>query len=256
MEAQGFEPLTDPEWQVIHPLLELKTRRRKCPLRSVLDAIRYMSRTCCQWRSLPSHFPHWSAVYYYFRLWQGSGLWKRLNQSLVEGDRLRAGSSALPTRMLLDSQSVKLAPRIFEDRGTDGAKHVNGRKRHILTDSHGRILACAVTAANCHDSPSAARRFKLDLERMRPKEVLTDKGYRGTFARLAAELGVGHRLAQRPPSERGFVPEGGRWPVERTFAWMNFYRRLTLDHEHTTASHEAFIYIFNICIMLNRLTDS
>ena len=109
---------------------------------------------------------------------------------------------------------MRLAPRIFEHRGLDGGKHVNGRKRQILPDVQGRILACRVHAANGHDGGEA-----LQLLPARPAwgarlvTAVTDKGYRRRFARHVAKLGLTHQLGNRPPSTRGFVPVAKRWVV-------------------------------------------
>jgi transposase len=239
-------------------LLPVHRKRRHC-LRQIIDAVRYICRTGCQWRCLPTCFPPWSAVYYYFRRWQLTGLWQRLNEAIVEADRRAATRAATPSLVCLDSQSVRLAPRIFEHRGLDGGKHVNGRKRQILTDVEGRILACRVHAANGHDGVEA-----LALLPGRPPTwgqrlvtVVTDKGYRGRFARHLAKLGLTHQVGSRPPSAtRGFVPIAKRWVVERTFAWLTGFRRLAIDYEFTPRSHEARLLVANMTMCLNRLATA
>ena len=239
-------------------LLPTRRKRRHC-LRQVVDAVRYLCRTGCQWRCLPAGFPPWSAVYYYFRRWQLTGLWQQLNEAIVQADRLAAGRPAMPSLGCLDSQSVRLAPRIFEHRGLDGGKHVNGRKRQIVTDVQGRILACRVHTANGHDGVQA-----LALLPVRPPgwgqrlaRVVTDKGYRGRFARHLARLGLTHQVGSRPPSaERGFVPIAKRWVVERTFAWLTGFRRLAIDYEFTPRSHETWLLIANMTMCLNRLAPA
>ncbi|WP_426060818.1 IS5 family transposase [Hymenobacter sp. B1770] len=153
--VDGYQPLTDPQWQVMQPLLPVHGNRRLC-LRRVLDAVRYVCRTGCQWRALPATFPAWTAVYYYFRRWQPA-VWAHLNEALNRADRLAADRAATPSLVCVDSQSVKLAPRIFEHRGTDGGKHVNGRKRQLVTDAEGRVFACYVHAANGHDGTAATQ---------------------------------------------------------------------------------------------------
>ena len=235
------------------PLLPVQRKRRLC-LRQVVDAVRYISRTGCQWRSLPASFPAWTAVYYYFRRWQQQRLWQQLNQALNQADRLAANRAPTPSLVCVDSQSVKLAPRIFEHRGTDGGKHVNGGKRQIVTDVDGRIFACRVHAANGHDGTQA-----LHLLPTRPSwgqrltTVVTDKGYRGRFATHLQMLGLTHQLGTRPPTSRGFVPVAKRWVVERTFAWLVCFRRLAIDYEFTPASHETWLLVANSTMCLNRL---
>ncbi|WP_223827603.1 IS5 family transposase [Hymenobacter armeniacus] len=251
--VDGYQPLTDSQWQVMQPLLPVHGNRRLC-LRQVLDAVRYVCRTGCQWRALPAGFPAWTAVYYYFRRWQPV-VWARLNEALNRADRLAADRAATPSLVCVDSQSAKLAPRIFEHRGTDGGKHVNGRKRQIITDVEGRIFACYVHAANGHDGTAATQ----GLLPQRPAwgqrlvTVLTDNGYRGGFAAHLQALGLRHELASRPPSVRGFVPVAKRWVVERTFAWLACFRRLAVDYEFTPASHQAWLLIANSTMCLNRI---
>ncbi|RSK46385.1 IS5 family transposase [Hymenobacter perfusus] len=152
--VDGYQSLTDSQWQVMACLLPAQGRRRLC-LHQVVDALLYVCRTGGQWRALPAEFPAWTAVYCYFYRWQQTGLWARLNTVLNALDRLHDGREALPSLVCVDSQSVKLAPRIFEHRGLDGGKRVNGRKRQILTDSGGHIWATHVHAANGHDSCGA-----------------------------------------------------------------------------------------------------
>ena len=250
--VDGYQPLTDSQWQVMRCLLPVQRRRRLC-LRRVADAVFYICRTGCQWRSLPANYPPWTAVYYYFARWQRNGLWQRLNTIVNALDRLAQGREACPSLLCADSQSVRLAPRIYEHRGTDGGKYVNGRKRQILVDTGGRIWAAHVHAASGHDSVAA-----LGLLPHRPwwawrlATVLTDKAYRGCFAHHLAALGVRHELASRPPSLRGFVPVAKRWVVERTFAWLTGFRRLAIDYEHTPASHVTWLMLANITLCFNR----
>lgn len=253
--VDAHQPLPDSQWQVIALLLPIQRKRRHC-LRQVVDALRYICRTGCQWRNLPVCFPPWSAVYYYFRRWQLTGLWQRLNEAIVAADRLATNRPPTPSLVCLDSQSVRLAPRIFEHRGLDGGKRVNGRKRQIVTDGAGRILACRVHAANGHDGGQA--RYLLPV---RPRwgqrllTVVTDKGYRGHFARHLSRLGLTHQVGSRPPSaDRGFVPVAKRWVVERTFAWLTSFRRLAIDYEFTPRSHETWVLLANMMMCLSRLT--
>ena len=144
-------------------------------------------------------------------------MWACFNEALNRADRRPANRAATPSLVCVDSQGVKLAPRIFSHRGTDGGKHVNGRKRQIVTDVEGRIFACFVHAANGHDGTAAA----LGLLPKRPgwgQRLVTDNGYRGVFAAHPQALGLRRELASRPPTARGFMPVAKRWMVEHTFA--------------------------------------
>ena len=130
-------------------------RRRRHALRQVPDAVHYACPTGCQWRCLPASFPHWPSVYYYFSRWQADGTWERLSPASNRADRLAQQRPPTPSLALVDAQSVRLAPRLREQRGLDAHKYVNGRKRQLLRDTGGRIWRVTVHAANGHDSQAA-----------------------------------------------------------------------------------------------------
>ena len=125
--VECYQPLTDSQWQVIVPLLPLQRERRLC-LRQVVDALRYVCRTGCQWRSLPTYFPPWSAVYCYFARWQTDGTFQRLNEDGNRANQLERNQLPTPSLALLDAQSVKLASRLNQQRGLNAHKRVNGCK--------------------------------------------------------------------------------------------------------------------------------
>jgi transposase len=252
--VECYKPLTDSQWQVIEALLPMQ-RRRRLSLRHVFDAVLYVCRTGGLWRALPAQFPPWTAVYYYFYRWQKTGLWRRLNAVLNSLDCLREGRELLPSLACADSQSVKLAPRIFEHRGVDGAKHVNGRKRQILADSGGRIWAAYVHVAQAGTRQSRGARLAVapPVGAQRLQTVLTDAAYRGRFAHHLRRLGLSHSVASRPPTAQGFMPVARRWVVERTFAWLACLRRLAINYEYTPAIHATWLLVANITICLNRL---
>ena len=103
------------------------------PRREILDAIFYVVRTGCQWRSLPHEYPPWSTVHYWFRIWRLDGTWERLNGALRERVRVAVGRNPQPSAAILDSQSIKSAKkRGGNDNqvGYDAGKQVKGRKIH------------------------------------------------------------------------------------------------------------------------------
>ena len=250
----GCPALTDPQWQVIADLFDCR-RRRRVSLRQVFDGLRYIVRSGCQWRCLPDSYPPWQTVAYYFYQWQRRGLIQQASLRLNRLDRQREGRQAEPSLLSVDSQSVPAGPRVKEERGLDAAKKVNGRKRHILVDISGRIWAVLVTSASAHDGVSALRLIPL-LPLSRLILILGDAAYGGAFRAAAEAAGIRVEIASRPPSEKGFVPIKKRWVVERTFAWTRFYRKLIHDSAYSTTSHEAWVMMINICLCLNRLTNS
>jgi transposase len=118
-----------------------------------MNALLFIVRTGCQWRNLPSKWPNWQAVYYYFDKWKTNGLLEKINKALNKLNRKLQGRDEWPSILCIDSQSVKLSPMIYENRGVDANKKVNGRKRQLLVDSSGRLWAAHVHAVNVGDGP-------------------------------------------------------------------------------------------------------
>jgi transposase len=110
----------------------------------------YLLRTGCQWRLLPHQFPPWGTVYHYFRSWEDSGTWVQLHRAFYEQARIAAGRATCPSVVIMDGQSVKTTER-DGTRGFDGYKRVKGRKRHILVDTLGLMVANRVEPANLSD---------------------------------------------------------------------------------------------------------
>ena len=149
--------LSDSAWEVVEPILnsrninETRGRPRKYCLRDIVDAIMYIVKNGCTWRCLPNDFPPRGIVYHYFRTWSHDGLWELLNQTLVEIARIGAGREESPSLASVDSQSQTAEPGV-DERGLDGNKKINGRKRHIAVEVTGLVLLCFCTAANESDT--------------------------------------------------------------------------------------------------------
>lgn len=246
-----FSELTDSQWQIIAPLLEPTKRKRKNSLREVLNAIQKV--TCCgvQWRSLDDKYPPWQSVFYYFRKWQKDGTFLSVLRCLREKIRRQLGREAEASAVAVDSQSVKKGPLVGQETGIDGGKNVNGRKRHLAVDTLGLPLVVNVTAANVNDGKAGIEMlWQLEAESKRLKLIRADQAYEGDFQAAATYYQWTVEIAQKPESQRGFVPQKGRWQVERSFAWLNFFRRLAKDYEKTIRSAIAFNQLAFVFIML------
>jgi putative transposase len=208
---------------------------------------------------LPREYPPYQTVYHYFRLWRKNGFWEELNAKVRERLRRKVKGKGRkhPSAAIIDSQSVKTVEG-GKDIGFDGNKKVNGRKRHLLVDTLGLILAVVVTAANVDDRAGAKQLFTTikSLSWKRMKIVWADGGYQGDLLTwLNTALGWLLTIVHKLPEQLGFAVLPKRWIVERTFAWLNRYRRLSKDYERLPQTSEAFIYIAMIHLMLKRLAS-
>lgn len=143
--------LTDEQWTLVEPLLPPARvgpkggRREKHPRRRIVDAIFYVVRTGCAWRQLPKDFPPWPTVYWYFTWWHDDGTVERVHDALRDRVREADGRSAEPSAGLIDSQSIRTADTVpVATRGFDAGKKVKGRKRFLVTDTPGLLIAVHV----------------------------------------------------------------------------------------------------------------
>lgn len=251
--TKQFTKLTDSNWEIIKKIIDTGRSRKYC-LRNIIDAILRVCRTGLQWRNLEGNYPPWQSVYYYFRKWQKDGTWDNCLSYLVELERVRQGRLKYASCVAVDSQSVKIGSLISIETGIDGGKKINGRKRHLAVDTLGLPLALHVSKANIYDGEGGIE-LLWQLERASPRiELLrTDNSYRGDFEISAAYYNWKVEVTQKPPTEKGFVPQSGRWQVERSFGWFNFFRRLSRDFEKTTQSSVCFMQVAFINIILARL---
>ena len=250
--------LTDEQWSLVEPLIPVYPggRPRKTSMREVVNAIFYILRTGCQWRFLPKDFPPKSTVWGYFDEWRTNGTLDTLHDTLRDQVRKKEKPRRPRRTASIDSQSVD-ASSGGEARGRDNAKNVNGRKRHIVVDSLGLLLAVVVTAADVDDG-AAAPAVLQQLEEQPVSQLqlvyADNKFHNHALYGWVAENGwYDLEIVRRPKGAKGWVKLPIRWTVERTFAWLMKCRRLSVDREKSTDSSEAMIRLAMIHLMLNRL---
>ena len=252
--------LTDNQWNLIKnsiPLIKSNSitggRPAKYERREIINAILYITRTGCQWRMLPHDMANWRTVYAYFVAWHEAGVFENINTKLRTKVRVHAGKNPQPSAGVIDSQSVKIVANIGYS-GFDGAKKVNGRKRHIVTDTLGLLLSVVVHEANISDREGAVRVLqKVRASFRRIRVIFADQGYTGKLIEaMRTTLKLTLTIIKRT-EVRVFHILPKRWVVERTFGWFGFYRRLAKDYERYPKHSEAFVYIAMSNIMLHRL---
>lgn len=178
-----------------------------------------------------------------------------LEDSLVKQVRLRRGESTHPTIGVIDSASSRSGlPR--SQKGIDGNKKVKGVKRNIITDKDGDILEASTTPANTHDSKSAyALVAMLVVAFPWIRRIYADRGYRGNFIEAVKhDFGIDVEITHSNYSGQ-FVPAKKRWVVERTFAWLDNFRRLCRNYEETTESANEMLMVAAVVITLRKLTS-
>jgi putative transposase len=248
--------LTDSQWEHIKDLLpavKARGRPRELEMRQVVNAILYLVVGGIQWRMLPREYPCWQSVYYYFRHWQRDGTWHIVHEHLRARVRRQQGRHKHPTAGCLDSQSVRCSA-VASARGFDAAKHLTGRKRHLLVDTLGLLLTVVVTAASVSDRDGARHLLsKLPGSCKKLRRIWVDGGYRGQLLNWVAAC---FRFCLQPvlrTREQAFVILPRRWVVERTFAWFGYNRRLSRDYERLEQTSETMIYLAMTRLMLRRL---
>jgi putative transposase len=260
MRKRYRSDVTDAQWELIKPLIPSAKqggRPRTVDMREVVNTLFYQARTGVQWEYLPHDLVAKSTVWDYFVAWQKDGTWQKILNALRGQLRTEAGREETPSAACIDTQSVKTTER-GGPCGYDGNKKIDGRKRHIVTDTLGLLIAVTVTAANLDDGTHAPKVLaKLKAEEFpRLKAMFADNKYNNhTLDDWMAEEKVGYRLeiSSRPPDQVGFKPLKIRWVVERTFAWLGRCRRLSRDYECKTAHSETWIPISAIQMMVRRL---
>jgi putative transposase len=266
--------LTDAEWQRVADLFDRKGPGKppQNPRRKMLDACWYAVRTGCPWRLLPKDLPPWQDVYAHFRRWTQKNLFETMHERLRAMWRQRAGRDAAPTAAVIDSQSVKTSAQ-GGPKGLDAGKKVKGRKRHLVVDVLGLVLAVLVHPANVQDRDGAAPVVKLAVAKHPTlKKLYVDAGSGGQCApSLRTQYQLDVQVVRRPGAAGTwsdaqlplFVTEAKpfpilprRWVVERTHSWVERPRRLSKDYDRRLDVATSWIWLAETRILLRRLSEA
>lgn len=269
--------LTDAEWALVGDLFERSGGRgapHKHPRRVLLDACMYVVRTGCAWRLLPKSFPPWRAVYKAFSGWAHAGTFELMHDRLRQQWRDRIGRAPDPTAALIDSQSTRSTAQ-GGNTGFDAGKKVKGRKRHLVVDTLGLLLAVTITAASVQDRDGAAPVVAQACAKVPGlKALYADAAYGGRCAEaIEKNHGMAVHIVRHPGNRttgtwqtaqqplwpeivpRGFVVQAKRWAVERTHAWNERARRLIAHHDRSDWAPVAWIWLTEARILATRLAS-
>jgi transposase len=258
--------LSDARWALIAPRLTAWRQARadagvggrtaSHDLREIFNAILYVNRTGIAWRYLPHDLPPWQTVYGYFTAWTTEGIFTELNYDLTGLARTRAGRSPQPSAGVIDSQSVKTSTNAsLATQGIDAGKKIAGRKRGIVTDTLGLLLAVIVTTASTIDN-SIGTNLLDQAKTTHPTLAKTwvDAGFKNKVIEHGATLGIDVEVVTKDPNINGFSVVKRRWVVERTLGWLMQRRRLARDYEALPANSASMITIAMIDNVAKRLT--
>ena len=253
VEMQTLYWLTDSQWDEVKTVLEPRARKRKNNLQVVVSGIVYLLENGCKWEGLPPEYGNYKSVWYYYHKWMVFGVLEQLLFVLNQKLRMEQGRAAEPSLVIVDSQSVKTPAFSAEEVGYDAGKKVKGRKRHLAVDTEGNVMAAGITAAAVHDKAGAATVLKDDIEDLqRVKKVIADGAYQGVPP-FSANGRIEWQIVEKKATGGRFKVLPKRWIVERTFAWLQNFRRLAKDYEKTLHMSKAMILMAAIVITLRKL---
>ena len=229
--------VSDEEWEFVVPYLTLMKEdapQRRYALRDLFDATRWMVKAACPWRLLPGDFPPWTAVEQQSKRWIQAGVFEAMTHDLRMILRLLQERAEQPTAIILDGRTLQSSPESGGRAGYDGYKRKQGSKVHIAVDTLGQLLALVVTPANKQERAQVAALAEQvqEVSEQSVELAYVDQGYTGKKAAAAAAAhGIHLAVVKLAEAKKGFVLLPRRWVVERSFAWLARFRRLSRGYE-------------------------
>ena len=250
--------VSDEEWAFVAPYLTLMREdapQREHALREVFNGLRYIVRTGMQWRMMANDLPPWHTVYQQTQRWLRAGVFQDMVRDLRMLMREIEGRTPQPRAAILDSRTLQSSPESGGRAGYDGHKRRKGSKVHLAVDTLGQLLAVLVTPANQQDRAQVgALAEQIQQATGDAVEIaFVDQGYTGEQPAADAQAhGIRLEVVKLPTAKRGFVLLPRRWVVERSFAWMARFRRLTRDYERLSATLLGLHFVAFAMLMAHR----
>ena len=229
--------VSDEEWNFVAPYLALideHAPQRRHSLREVFNALRWLARAGASWRMLPNDLPPWAVVYQQFRRWSDAGCFEAMVKDMRSIIRFAQGRQGQPSAVILDGRTLQSSCESGPRAGYDGYKRRKGSKVHMAVDTLGHLIALTVTPAN-EQERAQVNELCQQVQKATGDTVnlaWADQGYTGEKAKSdAAQNGIELQVVKLPEAKKGFVLLPRRWVVERSFAWLARFRRLSRDFE-------------------------
>lgn len=251
--------VNDEEWAFGAPYLTLMdehARQRKYELRAMFNALRWMARAGAPWRLLPNDFPPWEAVYQQTQRWLQAGCFEAMVHDLRSVLRVAQQRQGQPSAVILDGRTLQSTCESGPRAGYDGYKRKKGSKVHMAVDTLGHLLAVHVTPANEQERAQVGE-LAQQVQAVTGETVsvaFADQGYTGQDpAQAARAQGIDRHVVKLPEAKKGFVLLPRRWVVERSFGWLNRFRRLTRDYERLPETLAGLHFVVFAMLMLTNM---
>jgi transposase len=257
VDRKGYPTdVSDEEWSFAAPyltLMDVMAPQRKYELRDMFDALRWMARAGAPWRMLPNDFPPWELVYQQTQRWLQAGCFENMVSDLRSVIRVAQGRQGQPSAVILDGRTIQSSCESGPRAGYDGYKRKRGSKVHIAVDTLGQLLAVHVTPANEQERAQVAElaRQVQQVTGNTVKVAFADQGYTGKDpAQAALDEGIELQVIKLAEAKKGFVLLPRRWVVERSFGWLNRFRRLARDYERLPETLAGLHFVVFAMLML------